>query len=124
MPAPDCCTSQMQFYHQRSCLILPHEIRDQSRTSEVREQHVQHFCLSAQVWPIERTLLVTGVLDAAMTSHAEGGKHKIETPHLAGIAVMLQFLFSVATSDCCATLCHNKLWCGSNPTSADHSLLV
>ena len=32
-------------------------------------------------YPVERTLLATGVLDAAMTSHEEGGA-KLDTPHL------------------------------------------
>jgi hypothetical protein len=33
-------------------------------------------------FPIERTLLTTGILDAVMTSHALGGQ-RVETPHLA-----------------------------------------
>ena len=39
------------------------------------------FINQKQPYPIERTLLVTGALDAAMRSHDKGGR-PIETPHL------------------------------------------
>lgn len=43
---------------------------------------IQHLFVTGQApYPVERTLLVSGVLDAAMHSHAAGGK-AIETPHL------------------------------------------
>jgi hypothetical protein len=44
---------------------------------------VDQFLASGQPpFPVERTLLTTGVLDAAMTSRFEGGR-RLETPHLA-----------------------------------------
>jgi hypothetical protein len=47
-----------------------------------RSHAIQYlFIERRQPYPVERTLLVTGVLDAAMQSHAQGGK-AIETPHL------------------------------------------
>ena len=46
----------------------------------------QMFKTKSAPYPVERTLLVTGALDALMTSHAEG-EGRIETPHLASIAV-------------------------------------
>ena len=46
----------------------------------------QMFKTKKAPYPVERTLLVTGALDALMTSHAEG-EGRIETPHLASIAV-------------------------------------
>ena len=46
---------------------------------------VEDFLLSGRPQsPVERTLLTTGVLEAAMISHHRGGR-RIETPHL-GIA--------------------------------------
>ncbi|HUG93989.1 MAG TPA: hypothetical protein VML55_24375 [Planctomycetaceae bacterium] len=43
---------------------------------------IQHLFITGRPsYPVERTLLATGVLDAAMQSHHEGGK-PINTPHL------------------------------------------
>ncbi len=42
---------------------------------------VQFFKTGKPPYPVERTLLVSGILDAAMHSHAAGGK-PIDTPHL------------------------------------------
>jgi hypothetical protein len=43
---------------------------------------IQHLFLTGRSpYPVERTLLVTGVLDAEMQSHQAGGK-PVETPHL------------------------------------------
>ena len=52
-----------------------------SHLGHVLELFVQR---SKPLYPVERTLLVTGVLDAVMTSRYEGGR-RIETPHL-GVA--------------------------------------
>ncbi|MCA9162864.1 MAG: twin-arginine translocation signal domain-containing protein [Planctomycetales bacterium] len=41
-----------------------------------------HFRTGQPPYPVERTLLASGVLDAAMHSHDEGGR-AIDTPHLA-----------------------------------------
>ena len=46
-------------------------------------------------YPVERTLLVTGALDALMTSHAEG-ERRIETPHLASISVCSSLRFDAS----------------------------
>ncbi len=40
------------------------------------------ICMGKPAWPVERTLLTSGVLEAILTSKASGGKW-IETPHLA-----------------------------------------
>ena len=52
----------------------------------------QMFKTKSAPYPVERTLLVTGALDALMTSHAEG-EGRIETPHLASIAVRIVISF-------------------------------
>jgi hypothetical protein len=50
-----------------------------SHLAHVLERFVQR---GRPVYPVERTLLTTGVLDAAMTSRHQGGR-RLETPHLA-----------------------------------------
>ena len=50
-----------------------------SHLGHVIEMFVQR---GRPIYPVERTLLVTGVLDAAMTSRFESGR-RIQTPHLA-----------------------------------------
>jgi hypothetical protein len=43
---------------------------------------IEELVLTGQsIYPVERTLLTTGILDAAMSSHHEGGQ-RLETPHL------------------------------------------
>ena len=43
---------------------------------------IQQFFVNRKApYPVERTLLTTGILDAAMHSHADGGK-PLDTPHL------------------------------------------
>ncbi|HET7768221.1 MAG TPA: hypothetical protein VFN74_05550, partial [Chloroflexota bacterium] len=49
-----------------------------SHLAHVIELFVQR---GAPLYPVERTLLVTGILDAVMTSRFEGGR-RLETPHL------------------------------------------
>jgi hypothetical protein len=57
-----------------------------------RQQPLYHFCNQVDLierlvetgqppYPLERTLLTTGVIDAVMTSRFEGGR-RLETPHL------------------------------------------
>ncbi len=66
-----------------TCAVLPKPQRD----------HFSFLCNHIEVmfrsekpsYPVERTLLVTGVLDALHDSRAAGGK-RIETPHLAKLA--------------------------------------
>ena len=58
----------------------------------------QMFETKKPTWPVERTLLVTGALDALMSSHAEGGTKAITTPHLADIAVRANYRLAFSPS--------------------------
>ncbi|WP_439627403.1 hypothetical protein [Gemmata sp.] len=67
---PDAC----QFYLQQPDPFAHFAELTKAIDSMVRTGHA--------AYPVERTLLTTGVLDAVMTSHHANGK-RIETPHLA-----------------------------------------
>lgn len=65
----------------RSCQFYLQQPDPFAHFSELTKAIEKLILTNHPPYPVERTLLTTGILDAIMTSHKEGGK-KIETPHL------------------------------------------
>lgn len=65
----------------RSCQFYLQQPDPFAHFSELTKAIEKLILTSHPPYPVERTLLTTGILDAILTSHKEGGK-RIETPHL------------------------------------------
>jgi hypothetical protein len=64
-----------------STLFWTHELRPFGHFSFLTREIDQFMTTRKAPWPLERTLLTTGLLESLLISRKEGGK-RIETPHL------------------------------------------